>query len=134
LLAVLSSLPEPHRQAALASVPGHRAVIDAWMARRPVQTQCQLPRLGAPTNAPLSDHDCVTVTWTISSPDDPSPTEPIARRRRCLRRLMSEAAAQGASPTIPDLAKALGTSVSTTRRDLAFLRSQGHKIATRGNR
>ena len=56
------------------------------------------------------------------------------RRRARILRLLEEACAQGAAPTVDSLALALGASPATIKRDLAFLRQAGHKIATRGER
>jgi DeoR/GlpR family transcriptional regulator of sugar metabolism len=47
---------------------------------------------------------------------------------------MGEAQRGGAVPSVENLAEALDVSPSTIRRDLAFLRAQGHVIDTRGQR
>ena len=47
---------------------------------------------------------------------------------------MGEALRGGAVPSVENLAEALAVSPSTIRRDLAFLRAQGHVIHTRGQR
>jgi DeoR/GlpR family transcriptional regulator of sugar metabolism len=76
----------------------------------------------------------ITITWTISLPNDERIASKIERRRQRLLRLLSEADAQGGSPTIGDLSQAIGASEATVRRDLNALRSDGHTINTRGSR
>ena len=58
----------------------------------------------------------------------------MARRRHRLQRLLTEAEAQGAAPTVDDLARALGVSRATVKRDLAALRQAGMAVRTRGAR
>jgi tetratricopeptide (TPR) repeat protein len=134
VLALLSDLPDGRRDTAVASVPAHRAVIDAWSARRPEQTQYSLARVGAPTGRPLAENERTAVSWTIHAPDDLAIRDDSCRRRQRLLRLIAEAEVQGGTPTIAELADALRTSVVTVRRDLAFLRQQGLAVRTRGTR
>lgn len=134
VLALLSDLPDDGREAALTSVPAHRAVVEAWTARRPRRAQYSLARVGAPTGRPLTQDERTNVIWTLHSPDDLAIREVPNRRRQRLLRLVSEATTQGGAPTIPELADALGTSVATVRRDLTVLRDQGLDTTTRGTR
>ncbi len=74
----------------------------------------------------------VEVVLTIAEPADAELSGPEQRRAR-LRRVMSEAAAQGALARVEDLAAALDVSVATIRRDLAILRRSGQHLPTRGS-
>lgn len=53
-------------------------------------------------------------------------------RRQKLLRISEEILEQGGIATQEDLARVLGTSVRTIRRDIAYLRSQGIRVVTRG--
>ncbi len=134
LHSLLRDLPDEDREVALARVPAHREVLSVWAERQPRKIQQKLARVDAPKGRPLSDSERVHVTWTVCCPDDLAAQSVVSRRHRRLLRLISEAATQGAVPTVADLAAGLGTSVATTRRDLASLRQQGHRITTRGSR
>ncbi|MBN1886709.1 MAG: DUF1670 domain-containing protein, partial [Thermoflexales bacterium] len=96
--------------------------------------QARLPHLFAPTGRPLRDDEYVIVTWTPAAPEDEQFPTPSARRQHRLLRLLREAAAQSAAPTLADLAAALGTVERTVKRDLAALRAAGHGVPTRGSR
>ena len=71
----------------------------------------------------------VQIAWTVDAgPADEALRHSqgaIALRRARLRRLCDEARHQGAAPTTTELAEALGVSVRTVQRDLAFL-NDGH--------
>lgn len=133
LHSLLKDMPKEDREAALARVPAHQEVLRVWAQRQPSRAQYNLARVDAPKGRPLSDTERVHVTWTVQCADDLAAPSVVSRRHRRLLRLISEATAQGAVPTVADLAAGLGTSVATTRRDLASLRQQGHEIATRGS-
>jgi len=90
-------------------------------------------RAGAPLRRPLGDDDYVTVTWTPDAPQDAELADAGDRRRQRLLRLLSQAAGQGAAPTVDDLARALAAGVATVKRDLAVLRRQGRPVKTRGS-
>jgi hypothetical protein len=130
----LAGLQENQRVIALAEVPGHREIIDRWLERRPRRIEARIAAAGAPTGRPLDDDELVAVTWTVSDPSDRRIPERRAQRRHRLLRLLTEAAEQGGSPTIGDLAEALGAGVATIRRDLAALRAAGREVSTRGTR
>ena len=89
---------------------------------------------GAPGGRALAEDDRVEVAWTVSTPADDRIPDRMERRRHRLLRLVAEAAEQGGSPTVEDIATALGASPATVRRDLSALRSQGHEVQTRGTR
>jgi len=134
VLELLSELSEDSRETAIAVVPAHRAVVNAWITRQPKRAQYNLARVGAPTGRALGPHERTSVTWTHHSPDDSTIPGDSCQRRHRLLRLLSEAAAQGGAPTIPELADGLAVSFATVRRDLALLRSQGLSPQTRGTR
>jgi len=83
----------------------------------------------------LHDDEQTQVVWTLNHPQD----EPIgiiegkkSLRQYRLIRLVHEAEAQGAVPTIDQLASALQVSNKTIYRDLQNLRQQDIKLITRG--
>ena len=53
-------------------------------------------------------------------------------RRQKLLRITDEIVEQGGVPTQEDLARLLGTSVRTMKRDICYLRKQGLPVVTRG--
>jgi biotin operon repressor len=123
------------RRGYLENVQAHREIIAAyaaWQSRS--QRTVRLPRADAPTGRPLRDDEYVTVTWTVAAPEDEALKEGAAQRQARIQRLLQEAAAQGATPTVGDLAAALAVSEPTVRRDLAALRRAGHPVQTRGSR
>jgi DeoR/GlpR family transcriptional regulator of sugar metabolism len=75
------------------------------------------------------------VYWTLESPEDHAARTSggkVAERHARIRRLCAEASAQGAEPTVGDLAAALGVAARTVDRDIAALRAAGEIILTRG--
>lgn len=89
-------------------------------------------RSGVPTGRPLTDDDYVPVTITVHHPSDSTVEDPAKRRAVRIMRLVSEAAEQGAVPTVEDLATHLSTSIRSVRRAIAALRTGGTEIVTRG--
>jgi DNA-binding SARP family transcriptional activator len=73
--------------------------------------------------------DLVAVTWTLDAgPPDVALKRSrgaIALRRSRVERMLTEAQAQGARPTVKHLANVLGVSPRTIKRDLAALRDAG---------
>jgi DNA-binding SARP family transcriptional activator/Tfp pilus assembly protein PilF len=117
------------------NVATHRELIAAYLEGQTWnQSAVRLPRADTPTGRPLRDDEYVTVTWTVTAPEDEAIEDSPKRRQAQLRRLMQEAADQGAAPTIGDLAAVLEVSEPTVRRDLAALRRAGHPVQTRGSR
>ena len=102
----------------------------------PGQRRVLLARRGIPRGRPLRPEELVEVVWTIELPDQRevglAANKATARQER-LRRLCAEAAAQGAEPTVGDLANALGVTARTVDRDIAALRASGELLATRGS-
>ena len=130
---LLAEMPSQERARSLEQSPFHRAIAEAvaqWRRR----VTMRLPRADAPTGRPLNDDEWVEVTWTTSLPEDDRIPTKKARRRHRLQRLLREAQAQGAAPTIDHLAKALEVSRATIKRDLAALRAAGVRVRTRGSR
>ena len=76
----------------------------------------------------------VAITLTLDSPDDLAALRAgtATLRRSKIQRLTVEAQEQGALLTQEDLARLLCTSRSTIKRDIAYLRSQGVAVPTRG--
>jgi Tfp pilus assembly protein PilF len=126
------------RNAFLEDVAAHRELQAAWHSlqcrRAQGQVVVRLARAAAPTGRPLHGDEWVSVAWHPALPGDDDIPDPRARRRQRLQRLLEEAAAQGAAPTVTDLAGALQTPLRTLKRDLAALRAAGHPTPTRGRR
>lgn len=118
----------------LTAVPVNRQLEAAWQAGRPDSQTIALARLGTPTGRPIEADDLVEVAWTVRHPLDELLPEGPDRRRHRLVRLVTEAEAAGAAPTVADIAEALGVSTATARRDIDTLRRGGHVISTRGRR
>ncbi|MEW5870492.1 MAG: AAA family ATPase [Chloroflexota bacterium] len=127
-------LPDTWRDHYLYSVSINRRILTVWEQMRPRTVQVRLARGGVPSGRPLRLGESVQVTWTIETPDDAALTEKGERRKVQVMRLLDEANAQGAAPTVDDLANALQTSRATIKRDLAALRQAGHVVITRGGR
>jgi DNA-binding SARP family transcriptional activator len=102
----------------------------------PGQRRVMLARKGVPRGRPLRSDEMIEVIWTIDPPEQRiygQPASKTAERQERLRRLCEEAAAQGAEPTVGDLAGALGVTARTIDRDIAALRAAGEVLATRGS-
>lgn len=97
-----------------------------------------LAQANAPLGRALSANEHVLVDWTVDSgADDMRILQhhgKAALRHHRLRRLLDEAAAQGAAPTDDDLAAALGVSRRTILRDIEHLTQRGDILATRRRR
>jgi len=131
---VLLGLDADARRRGIDGVPEHRSIVEMARLYSPSTIDVELPSRGAPTGRPLQAGDRVGVAWTVDHPEDQTIEGPIDRRRHRLVRLLGEAEAFGASPTVEDLADVLGVSDSTVRRDLAHLRQVGRDVRTRGQR
>jgi len=88
----------------------------------------------SPPGRPVPKCQQVPVNLTLDSPDDLEAMRHgvAALRRSKIQRLTREAQDQGALLTQEDLARLLCTSRSTVKRDIAFLRSEGVDVPTRG--
>jgi hypothetical protein len=105
------------------------------MVLQPGQQLVLLARRGAPRGRPLRPDELIEVIWTIDEPEQRErgrAIDKVTARQARLRRLCAEAAAQGAEPTVGDLARALGVTTRTVDRDLAALRAAGEVLVTRG--
>jgi biotin operon repressor len=131
---ILSGLPPEMQKMSWQQVPEHSALLAAWQAIQPPLATIRLPRVDVPTGRPLRDDEWVEITWTSAEAGDEEIGSKLARRQHRLLRLLRQAKAQGAVPTVEDLAMVLGTSVTTIKRDLATLRRSGQSVHTRGNR
>jgi len=96
-----------------------------------VQQTVWLARADAPLGIALRPEQRVAVLWTLQTPADPASGDKTTQRQQRLRRLLSEAAAQGAAPTDDDLAAALNVSRRTILRDMATLAQTGDLSGTR---
>lgn len=94
-----------------------------------------LARAGALLGRRLTAADRVRVRWTIDAGAEDAALRrtgtTVALRHHRIRRLLAEAAAQGAAPTDQDLADALGVARRTIETDMATLRREGIPIETR---
>jgi hypothetical protein len=88
----------------------------------------------APPGRPVTQCQQVPVNLTLDSPDDLRAMRHgvAALRRSKIQRLTREAQDQGALLTQEDLARLLCASRSTIKRDIAYLRSGGVDVPTRG--
>ncbi|CAG0935032.1 hypothetical protein TFLX_03856 [Thermoflexales bacterium] len=134
LLRFFEQLTSEQRVQSAKGVPLHRAILTAWEAEQPQGMKVRLPCGNAPTGRPLRDEEFVEVKWTIMAPEEEAIEDKGARRQYRLLRLLTEAEEQAAAPTVDDLAKALGVSRATIKRDLAALRRAGKTAGTRGRR
>ena len=110
----------------LENVAAHHEILLAYLEMLTRQAgeriQVKLPRIDAPGGRPLREDEYISVTWTISAPEDQSIPGKAERRQCRLIRLLEEARSQGASPTHDHLAEALGVTRRTVERDLDHLR------------
>jgi DNA-binding SARP family transcriptional activator/tetratricopeptide (TPR) repeat protein/DNA-binding transcriptional ArsR family regulator len=117
----------------------NRAITTAAAALpRPGQLCVRLPRANAPARRRLTAEDTTEVIWTTDTgradADLARQKGKVALRRHRLLRLLDEAEAAGARPTVADLAGALDVSPRTIRADLAALREKGYAVRTHGQR
>lgn len=114
-----------------------RAVTDALADQPPPgQLRVRLPRADATGRGRGSPRATIAVIWTVDAGEEDAALlaregKVVLRRHRILR-LLAEAEAAGALPTVADLAGALEVSPRTIRADLAALRRQGHPVRTCG--
>jgi DNA-binding SARP family transcriptional activator/DNA-binding transcriptional ArsR family regulator len=130
----LAGLRPEQLEHAIQTVPEHREIVAMAKRLTPTTIEVWLPLEGTPTGRPLQAEELCSVTWTVDHPDDAQIESPIERRQARLVRLIAEAEAGGTSPTTEQLARTLGVSASTVRRDLNALRDDGHTVSTRGGR
>jgi tetratricopeptide (TPR) repeat protein len=117
LIAAFEGVGEEVRQLAFERVPDWRALLQSWEQYSLRRVTTQLP--SSIPNAPA-----VTVHLTLEAPEDFATHDKVERRRAQLRRVLHEAAQQGAMmPRVADLAALFGCGSATVKRDLAALRA-----------
>jgi len=122
------------QQAVSLATPEHRAIMTMAARRRSRVVTVRLARREVPTGRTLREEDLVDVSWTVAAPADDQFGSGTDLRHHRLLRLLAEAEAHNAAPTVADLAGALDVSVRTIRRDLQALRRSGIAVVTRGAR
>ena len=115
-----------------------RAIIEAQAAQPPPgRLLVRLPPADAPGRGRGAPEATVPVVWTVDAEEEDeailAQEGKVALRRHRILRLLAEAEAAGALPTVADLAGALDVSPRTIRADLAALRRQGHPARTCGS-
>ena len=94
-----------------------------------------LARRDAPLGKALTDAEKVAVRWTVDAGEADAAIlrqhGKTALRRQRIRRLLSDAYQQGASPTDADLARALNVTRRTILRDMVVLQTSGEALPTR---
>ncbi len=131
LRSALAGLDRQQQRDAITMVPMHADIEARWSVSQPLQMHVTLADRRAPLGRPLRPDELVEVDWVLDR--DFLGTSP-AERRRGIVELAGQASAQGALPTIDDLAAALSVSRATIKRDLSVLRSHGTAPRTRGTR
>jgi hypothetical protein len=103
---------------------------------RPGQVRLVVTSLKAPFGPQLKDTDKVEVTLTVDAGSEEAQVEGQKKaegvRQGRILRLTEEALEQGGVLTQEDLARALGVTARTIRRDVQILKREGHLIQTRG--
>ncbi len=107
-------------------VAAHEAAANAGSQRT-----VSLARREAPLGRALTLAERVLVKWTVHAPEDAALANKATRRLQQLRRLLHEAASQGAAPTDDDLARALDVSRRTILRDMQRLAASTNVPPTR---
>lgn len=132
LLDHIAPLTPAQQQHSLTALHDHAHIVAQWQAGLK-QITVSLPHIEAPTGRPLRPDEFVSVTWSLETVADAAIIGKKQRRQQRLLRLLDEASAQQAAPTVPDLAKVLQVSPGTIKRDFAALRQAGQTIKTRGS-
>lgn len=95
----------------------------------PQPVQVRLTRQAMSGKSPRGRGGQISVSWTVDVGEADRrilvSEGKVALRRKRVIRLLDEAAAQGAMPTVQDLARVLGVSLRTIEADLAVLRRTG---------
>ena len=103
---------------------------------RPGQIRLVVARLDAPFGPPLEEIGKIEVTLTVKDEfDDAAVKKRDGRkglRRGQILRVTAEALEQNGVLTQEDLARALGVTARTIRRDVQVLQKEGHLVHTRG--
>ncbi len=119
------------RAVAARNLPRFAAIIEDYERCHARTVQVNLPAASVPIGRPLKNDEYVAVSWTASIPSDWDVDDPAERRRIRVLRLCEEAVEQDAAARVYDLARTLGVSERTVKRDLAELRVVGERPVTR---
>ncbi len=119
LSANLDVLDSSQRAMAWKNVPEHCEIAEAYQRLEPI---IERVRVGSASSA---DGNLVEVDLTVSEPTDWDLATDADRRQCRLARIFAEAAEQGGSVRLIDLADCLGVSERTIKRDLFVLRESG---------
>lgn len=117
----LGQLTPEQRALSCRHIPLHRLILDTWQATQPHLLRVRLPRREAAGRRPAGPEAEVEVVWTLALPGEGDGMDKVSLRRQRLRRLLQEAAQQGARPTQEHLAQALKVSLRTIAQDIASL-------------
>jgi DNA-binding Lrp family transcriptional regulator len=105
-------------------------------AVRPGQTRLVVSSLRAPFGPPLAETEKVEITLTVDAGAEDGEVQRRegldGMRRGRILRMTEEALEQGGVLSQEDVARALGVSVRTIRRDIRVLKSADHVVQTRG--
>ena len=105
-------------------------------AIRPGQARAVVASLKAPFGPPLAETDQTEVTLTVDTGAEDSEVKrregSEGLRQGRILRITEEALEQGGVLSQEDVARALGVSARTIRRDIQALKAAGHVIQTRG--
>jgi hypothetical protein len=117
----------------LERVPLNHAILAAYEQAAFVGrvVSVSLARRDAPLGRTLKEEEKITVTWTVSAPEDEAVADKTALRRQRLKRLLQQAENQDAAPTDDDLANALEVSRRTILRDLQAMAEEMETPPTR---
>ena len=130
----LHSYPVPEYAGWRKAIPVVNEILTLYEQLLEHNVSVQLASNDAPIGRSLQAHEYRQITWTVHTPEDDQILDKTKRRQHQLERLCRQALAQGAAPTVEDLARALDSSVATIKRDLAALRVNGVNLNTRGTR
>jgi biotin operon repressor len=130
----LQSYPASERPGWRKAIPVVNEILTLYEQLLEHKITVQLAAQDAPIGRSLQAHEYRQISWTIRTTADDQILDKTKRRQHQLERLCFQAQAQGAAPTVEDLAKALDSSVATIKRDLAALRANGVNLNTRGAR
>ncbi len=122
------------RELFLSGVRWHRQILEVCSHLEPEKITIRMPKAGVPTGRSLKDDEWVDVTFSSFPAEAAAGVSKATKRRNKLLSLLEEAKAQGGMPTVRILARVLGVSSRTVKRDLAVLRNAGYCIITRGSR
>jgi hypothetical protein len=100
------------------------------------RTSLWVIRLGSSVGKPLEDLEKVQVWVTLDGGEEDLEAYRLyghaGLRRQKILRISEEIVEQFGIPTQEDLARLLGVSIRTIRRDIAYLRRRGFNVLTRG--